>query len=215
MDCTALEAVAPELALGIADGAERAAAISHLAECPRCRQLVEGLGRVADDLLLLAPEVEPPLGFEARVHERIVASGSSGRTRKGRRLRVATTAAALVVAAGLGGLVAGRMTASGHSTAAAIGVTKSDEGTCRVVALPGHPAELVVRLDEPGETNADYTVDAMPAHGGTPIWLGALHLQGGRAVLDTTVPAGTGPISAVRVTDARGTLHYWVAFRAV
>jgi hypothetical protein len=215
MDCTAFEAMAPELALGVADGAERAAAISHLAHCPRCRQLVEDLGRVADDLLLLAPQVEPPLGFEARVHDRIVAAGSTGRTRNRPRLRAAAAAAAIVVVAGLGGLVAGRLTAGSRSTAAAVGITRSTEGTCRVVALAGHPAEVVVRLDEPTEASADYIVDAVPARGGTPVWLGALHVQGGRAVLDATVPAGTGAVSAVRVTDARGTLHYWVAFRAV
>jgi hypothetical protein len=214
MDCTALEAVAPELALGIADGAERAAAISHLAQCHRCRRLVEGLGRVADDLLLLAPEVEPPLGFEARLHQHIVAAGSSGRARKGRRLRVAATAAALVVAAGLGGLVAGRMTASGPVNVST-GVSTSGEGTCRVVAVAGHPTELVVRLDEPAETSGDYTVDAVPARGGTSVALGALHLQSGLGMLDATVPAGTGRVSAVRVTDARGTLRYTVTFPAV
>lgn len=214
MDCTALEAVAPELALGIADGAERAAAISHLAQCPGCRQLVEGLGRVADDLLLLAPEVEPPLGFEARVHDRIVAAGSSGRTRKGPRFRVAAAALALVAAAAAGGLAVGRMTAS-EPVNVSTGVSTSGGGTCRVVAVAGHPTELVVRLDEPGETRGDYRVDAVPARGGASVALGALHLQGGLGMLDATLPAGTGPVSAVRVTDAGGTLRYTVTFPAV
>lgn len=63
--------VAAELALGIADGEERARAHEHLASCPECRRAVEELSVVADDLLLLAPVKEPSAGFEARVLRRI------------------------------------------------------------------------------------------------------------------------------------------------
>ena len=37
MDCTQLADAAPELALGILPGDERAAALAHLDECPGCR----------------------------------------------------------------------------------------------------------------------------------------------------------------------------------
>src|SRR5690348_13128526 len=111
MNCAELEDVASELALGIADGAERAAALSHLAHCPRCQQLVEDLGRVADDLLLLGPEVEPPLGFEARVHER-TAAASAARGKRSPRLRMLAAAAVFILVAAAGGLVIGRTTSS-------------------------------------------------------------------------------------------------------
>ena len=212
MDCTDLEAIAPELALGIADGAERAAALSHLAHCPRCQQLVEDLGRLADDLLLLGPEIEPPLGFETRVRDRIAAT--SARTGKRPRLRVLAAAAAIIVVAGLGGLEAGWMSAGGHAASVATGETRSAEGTCQVVAFRGHPSELVVRLEEPGDSGT-YTVDALPAGGGGAVALGALHLRDGRAVLDATIPTGTGRVSAVRVIDGSGKLHYLVTFPAV
>jgi Putative zinc-finger len=59
--------LAPELALGIADGEERAWALEHLAGCPACRTHLERLSSTADELTLLAPAAEPPAGFEGRV----------------------------------------------------------------------------------------------------------------------------------------------------
>src|SRR5262245_35300216 len=65
--CEETRALAPELALGIVEGEERGRALQHLAECPDCRLKVEELSEVADELLLLAPHREPPVGFESRV----------------------------------------------------------------------------------------------------------------------------------------------------
>ena len=54
-DCDRVRELAPELALGIADGEERAAGFEHLAECPRCRAQLERLAATADELVLLGP----------------------------------------------------------------------------------------------------------------------------------------------------------------
>jgi len=94
--------MAPELALGIAPGDERARALSHLADCPDCRRLVEELSTLADELLLVAPAQEPPAGFESRVLGGIRAP----RERAGRRRRpliavAAAAAAAVATAAGI------------------------------------------------------------------------------------------------------------------
>jgi len=67
MDCAELAEAAPELALGILPGDERAAALAHLDGCPACRQQVSSLAGVTDQLLLLAPTAQPPAGFEQRV----------------------------------------------------------------------------------------------------------------------------------------------------
>ena len=67
MDCAALADAAPELALGILPGDERAAALAHLDGCPACRQQVGSLAGVTDQLLLLAPTAQPAAGFEQRV----------------------------------------------------------------------------------------------------------------------------------------------------
>jgi hypothetical protein len=89
--CAATWQTLPELALGIADGEERAVAIEHLAGCPDCRHELEELTAIADSLLALVPQREPPPGFEARVLDRLETqdvpsrSGRRGRQRRQRR----------------------------------------------------------------------------------------------------------------------------------
>jgi hypothetical protein len=69
MRCEETRDLAAEIALGIADGEERAEALRHLSTCEECRHVVEQLSLVADELLVLAPVEEPPAGFESRVVE--------------------------------------------------------------------------------------------------------------------------------------------------
>jgi hypothetical protein len=83
--CTQTWQALPELALGIADGEERAAAIEHLTGCPDCRHELEELSAIADGLLTLVPQREPPPGFEARVLERLKAQDAPPRRRRPRR----------------------------------------------------------------------------------------------------------------------------------
>lgn len=70
-DCTRLHELAPELALGVLTGEERARARRHLATCPDCREYVLELTSVGDGLLALVPGAEPPVGFEDRVLSRM------------------------------------------------------------------------------------------------------------------------------------------------
>jgi Putative zinc-finger len=67
MRCEEIRELAPEIALGIADGQERAEALRHLSTCAECRHTLEQLSQVADELLEVAPTEEPPPGFESRV----------------------------------------------------------------------------------------------------------------------------------------------------
>ncbi len=62
--CEEARDLAAEMALGTLAGDERARLIRHVGSCSQCRAIVEGLSEVADSLLLLAPEEEPPAGFE-------------------------------------------------------------------------------------------------------------------------------------------------------
>ncbi|HZD71171.1 MAG TPA: hypothetical protein VFA45_20405, partial [Actinomycetes bacterium] len=94
MGCEPLRELAPELALGIAAGEDRDAALRHLSGCAACRQLVSELSTVGDELLLLAPALEPPPGLEARVLHAITElpqprrlHGFAGGRRRGKRLR--------------------------------------------------------------------------------------------------------------------------------
>jgi anti-sigma factor RsiW len=102
--CEELREMAPELALGIIEGEERGRALEHLVDCPECRRRVEDLAEVADQLLLLAPHREPPVGFESEVLRRVL---PAPKPRRRRRLRLvfAPAAAALAAAAITLGLV--------------------------------------------------------------------------------------------------------------
>jgi hypothetical protein len=77
-----------ELALGILTGRERAATLAHVDSCPRCAEELEQLSRAADDVVSVAPEMEPSVGFEVRLFNRMglveVTTGPEVR-RSGRR----------------------------------------------------------------------------------------------------------------------------------
>lgn len=96
--CEETRALAAELALGIADGEDRARVLDHVADCAYCRREVESFSVVADELLVLAPEQEPPLGFELRVLRAL----EPPRAKRGHKARwLALAAATVLVAVGI------------------------------------------------------------------------------------------------------------------
>jgi hypothetical protein len=103
--CDQVRDLAPELALGIAEGHERDAALRHLTGCAACRELVSEFSSVDGELLVLAAGKDPPRGFESRVLARLAEPSRDTRTEPlaPRRRWVVAVAAAAVVAAALGG----------------------------------------------------------------------------------------------------------------
>src|SRR3954463_9399291 len=100
MGCEPTRELAAELALGVADGEQRARALRHLAECAECRRAVDELSQVADDLLLLAPEHDPPPGFESAVLARVQPPPAREHiTRRHRRVLAPLATAAVAAAA--------------------------------------------------------------------------------------------------------------------
>jgi hypothetical protein len=94
--CASIEELLPEVALEIASGEDRAVVLRHVVSCARCRELLEDMSSLSDDLLLIGPVAEPPSGFESRVTEAIVGPGSRARRRRYALRGVAVVAAALV-----------------------------------------------------------------------------------------------------------------------
>ena len=101
MGCERARELAPELALGILDGEQRAQALRHLAECPECRREVEALTAVADELVMLAPEREPPAGFESQVLARLQPPPAATPPRRRRGWRVLAPLASAAAAAAI------------------------------------------------------------------------------------------------------------------
>ena len=93
--CEETRELLAELALGVADGEERGRALQHLAECPECRTELEKLSDVADELALLAPHREVPVGFESRVLANVLPQPP----RRSRRRRIGLVLAPVAAAA--------------------------------------------------------------------------------------------------------------------
>ncbi len=76
-----------ELALGILTGRDRAATLAHVESCANCAEELEQLARAADAVVLVAPEADPPIGFEVSLFSRMGVSDES-RLERGRLSRV-------------------------------------------------------------------------------------------------------------------------------
>jgi hypothetical protein len=99
-DCQETRELAPEVALGIADGEDRARVLKHVADCADCRRELERLSTVADELLVLAPEEEPAPGFELRVLDAIQPPRAKRQVTLRRLALVGAIAATAAVTAG-------------------------------------------------------------------------------------------------------------------
>lgn len=97
LSCEQVRDLSAEMALGTISGDERAGLIAHIASCAKCRVFIEELSEVADAVLVLGPEHEPPSGFESRVLAQFKAPQ---RTRRLTWLSAAAVVLAAAVAAG-------------------------------------------------------------------------------------------------------------------
>jgi hypothetical protein len=122
-----------ELALGILTGRERAAALDHLDTCSRCAAEVEELSRTADQLLHVAPETDPPVGFEVRLFDRLGVKPSA--PKRAHRTGTTPQRALMLVAA-----------------AAVIAVAGFAIGRLQAPSAPAHPS---VASGPPAEHSAD------------------------------------------------------------
>jgi hypothetical protein len=91
-----------ELALGILTGHRRAEALAHVESCPRCAEELEQLVRASDAALQLAPDMEPPVGFEVRLFERMGVRELPSRRHVATRWLLAAAAAVVALGVGLG-----------------------------------------------------------------------------------------------------------------
>ena len=98
--CDDFDASVAELALEILDARERDGLMAHASRCERCTTELQQMSAAADRLTLLAPEGEPPVGFEQRVMESL-AVRQQFRRRRSVRLWMSVAAAVVLFAVGL------------------------------------------------------------------------------------------------------------------
>jgi hypothetical protein len=213
-DCARAEPDLAELALGTLNGKQRGVALAHLEQCPRCSAEVEELAAAADQLLHLAPAAEPPVGFEARVFERLGLRPRPVGWRSWALWRpqvgLALAAAAVVVAFAVGAVV-GHTTAPAPAPGAAHHLASGVEDAAlwsgpkvvgHVEVYAGNPTWLFMTMDDPswqGTLRCEVVVDQAG-----PIVLGQFWLSGGKGAWAASVDQPAGRLSEARVVGAGG-----------
>jgi hypothetical protein len=197
--CATVRELIPELAAGVASGDARAAALTHLAGCAGCRARLEDTTRLVDELVLLAPEHEPPAGFEARV----LGALPGRRVPLYRRASTWLAAAALVVT-GAGAATVTRALDTDAPTPAASGLhaagltTGSGSAVGQVFAFAGRPSWVFMTVS--GAPSGDYVV-SLVTRDGRSREIGECWVDEGRAAWGTTM---TVPVGAVDRVEMRG-----------
>ena len=210
--CEETRQLAPELALGIVEGEERGRALEHLAECPDCRRRVEELSEVADELLLLAPHREPPVGFESRVLAEAFPKPEPRRRRRW-RLVLAPAAAAVASAAIVLAIVAPDLRLASHyqhtldqahgkefESYALRGPGGAHVGT--VFSYEGSPSW--VHIDVDAGHRAGLTKAALVTDDGSRLPLSWFHLDSAGGA-GGSIPLDPKQVSVLRISGASGT----------
>jgi hypothetical protein len=208
--------VAAELALGVATGAERGRALSHLEVCSECRSHVTGLADARDDLLLLAPEREPPAGFESRALGRLARVARPASGRRWRRILSFSIAACIAAAAGAGwawlATASDRQAASQFRTALAradgkylgVEVLRDPDGNRvgHVAVYLGRPSWIFAVIDE-GVGTGTFDVEVV-ARSGDRHPAGVMSIDADRRGGGLVLPSGLGQVAAVKLTPRGG-----------
>lgn len=159
--CDVFDAHADELALGLIDEPLRSSLLAHAAGCTTCRALLDELAAVGDSLLLAAPEMEPPAGFESRVLERLPSAaaltgsasaasqpGAGGDGPRPRRWLAVAAAAVLVSGAAAVAVVVAQRTGPADEVEAAI-VTASGQEVGEIRLLRDPVPHLLITVPNP------------------------------------------------------------------
>ncbi len=214
-DCAWSLDVAPELALGVLNGPERAETLEHLSTCAPCRTTVAGYTEVVDALTLVAPEVEPPAGFEDRALRRLGKGDDRPwwRRREGRRrafvVLVVATGAAILSIATLQIVNAARdpnrdVVASARAPAIRSADLSSGTGATRgkFYSTLSTPAIVFVEV-ESNLPDGTYDVQVVRASG-APEPVDSVTVVNGRGSFAATVAKGIGYGAVLSLVDAAG-----------
>lgn len=215
--CELIQDELAELALGALDGRTRSEALEHVGSCPRCRATLEHLSGVTDSLLQLAPEVEPPLGFELRLVDKLHAADAENppateraRQRWFRRASplVAAAAVLLLLGIGLGSLLTSpgaknhQHSASTDLTTAAL--TSHGHVLGEVMTSPGNPAWMFMTINEDassGTVRCEITLA-----GGTIKTVGEFTLSNGYGAWGAPLTSSAADVRSARLVAADGTV---------
>lgn len=210
--CEEVRQLLPELALGISDGEERARVLEHVAACTDCRRELEALSAVADELLELAPEHQPPAGFELGLLGSLQPASRAPRRMFRRPLAYAAVAlaASAVTAGAVLQISSDDRSLASHYRSVLAQAHGSYFGAARfrdaagaeggvVFLYRGSPSWLVITVDQP--YNGAVERAELVTTDGRRLPLGWFGLDG---AWGGPVPADLGAIASVRLLDEDG-----------
>lgn len=205
LDCARVHDAAPEFALGVLDAESRADLVQHIDRCSACRAHVAELAEAGDAIMLLAPEAEPPAGFEQRALDAMIRPERRRRWRTPKLVAVAAAAAAILSVVTVRIIDERRapsttVAAPTRQTVAMIGANGLRVGDVQV-AGGGDTLALTVTVDYALDDGA-YLVVIDPTEGARRS-LGTVEVTGGKGSWTGTVPTPTGT-AGVSLVDSVG-----------
>jgi hypothetical protein len=213
--------LAPELALDVLTGYERATAQAHLGMCPQCREYVGSLTQIGDRLLTLVPGVEPPVGFEDRV---LADMGFPAQRVPSPRRRwwpmVVSAAAVIAVVFGVGGWAIGNLNDHGTTTVAAEShqvlrfaqFRSSDQHEVgQVFTYSGSPWWVYMSVTNAGATTVTCQ---LVVQSGKTVSIGSFPLSGGKGTWGAQVDVDPSSVVGARLVSDRGVVLATASFGA-
>jgi hypothetical protein len=209
-----------ELALGILTGRDRAATLAHVDTCAHCADELEQLAHSADAVLSVAPELEPPVGFEVRLFDRMGVADAppraepSGLTpfrRVARAPRWILAAAAAVVALGVGlgigssiggGTPRTTSATSSHDLVGQATLTADGSAVGNVVTYGGKSPWMIVTLAD-SSANGRIFCEVVTADG-VVHKVGAFSATYGYAAWDAPLPVAPQDVREAEVVSSNG-----------
>jgi hypothetical protein len=179
--------------------------LSHVESCPRCAQQLEIHSWTADSVLQAAPDMEPPLGFEVRLLERMGVADARPvrrRLRLSRWVPAVVGIAAAAVALGVGLRVTSSPPTSPSVTAGAQG-SHQVETVGHVMAFAGDKPWLSMMLDDSSahgtvrcvvvtQDGVRHTVGTFESREGYGAWVSPLHVNPATVrTAEVVSPSGT------------------------
>jgi hypothetical protein len=208
--CEAFADELAELALGTLSGRTRSEVLDHVGSCARCRVELEQLSVVAEAVQQLSPPMQPPLGFELRLAERLQGASVARPWRFRRAGALITTAAAAVavLAFGLGALVTGGSGGAKSPSAAtnlvSANFTSGGPITGSVLISAGSPRWMLVAT-QAGGWRGTVTCEVTLSSGEVQT-IGTFKLSGEYGVWAAPLVTTGGPVQSARLIDTTGAI---------
>jgi hypothetical protein len=203
--CGAIVDDLAEMALGTLQGRRRSEVLDHVAACASCRAELDQLSKVTEVLQSLAPPMQPPLGFEMRLAERLRASSAPQRQRFPRAWVLAAAAAVvLVLALGVTVALVGRESSEASTVSGLTSADLTSQGKVigSVLVSAENPGWMLVSTDGvpwTGPVRCEVTLVGGESH-----TIGTFSVSGGYSVWVAPLPEHTGRVQSARLIDSTG-----------